>query len=411
MKKVLTLLLAIVLAIGLTVPAAVMAASVTPVLVGPWISGDAEFECGQIGSGADYAYKVEPWYAGDPSGEYYHAGNTITITAYDVDDEYKTFDWESEFPVVAVIVKAGTQAYVYWYYGAYSDTGLYAPGGKGVSHATFCFNEPVVTQATLSVIKFYDANANGVVDEGEFLLDDWYFTIGEDLYSTPFSDIVDAGTYIIAELTPNEPNWVASGITVDGTEDHNVISDTEVEVSLADGGDVTVYFGNYCLVPSGGMSPGYWGQVIMSKGKNPVPTDSRRISSELYAAFDEYITDVNSVTLVNNDGSDAEFDNALELSQWIGSGLNAQNMAAQLSRHTAAMILNILSGAVDGEAYYIPAEMTVQEVLNAAKAALNDPAATRKDMETLKDWLDELNNGANVIPTEPCPYTFTLPEP
>jgi hypothetical protein len=283
-----------------------------------------------------------------------------------------------------------------------------------ISHG--CPGDGGQAQATLSVVKFYDGNANGEWDALEPLLDGWYFTIDGTLYSTPFSEIVDAGVYNITELMPDEPNWVASNITVVGTESYTINSNTEVEVTLEDEDIVTVYFGNYCLVPSGGFTPGYWSQVVMSKGRYHEPIDSRRISAELYADFYEYIHDLNPVTFVNNDGSPASFSNALTLSEWFGSGLNAANMAAQLSRHTAAMILNILSGAVDGNAYYIPAEMTVQEIVDASKALLNanpiitEPGELRDQAEQLKDWLDELNNGADVVPSEHCPYTFTLPE-
>jgi hypothetical protein len=271
----------------------------------------------------------------------------------------------------------------------------------------------VQPQAVSTVVKFFDGNANGVLDVDEPLLNGWYFTIDGALYSTLFSGTVDVGVHNITELMPDELNWVASGIVVDGTENYEILSNTRVEVTLEENDDVTIYFGNYCLVPSGGFAPGYWSQVVMS-GYPLVPTSSRRISDELYGIFVDYITNVNPVTLVNNDGSPASFSDALTLSQWIGSGLNAANMAAQLSRHTAAMILNILSGAVNGIAYYIPAEMAAQEIVDAAKALLNaspiiiEAGELRDEAEQLKDWLDELNNGADVVPPESCPYTFTL---
>lgn len=116
----------------------VAAASVTPVLVDPWKSGDAYFECSQIGSTCDFAWKLD-WDSSN-NGVYgpLDGGNTITIS----NDDGSTFDWATEYPVCAVIVKAGTGAYVYWYHGAYSDTGLVAPYGKEISHVTFCYNEP-----------------------------------------------------------------------------------------------------------------------------------------------------------------------------------------------------------------------------------------------------------------------------
>ena len=308
-----------------------------------------------------------------------------------------------------------------------------APGpGGGLVLSDYCPGNGIGgTQATLSIIKFYDANGNGVLDPGEPELDGWYFDIGGLYYDTPFSETVSEGTYNIVELMPDACSdcgcyWVASGITVDDLDEANytIDSNTEVEVTLEDGDEVTIYFGNYCLCPSGGFSPGYWSQVNLvytGKGKSRTldlaNSQSRRISGDLYNAFVGYLND-NPVTLVNNDDSPAAFTNALELSQYIGSGLNAANMAAQLSRHTAAMILNILSGEVDGNAFYLPAEMTVQGIVNAAKAFLNgnpivtEPGELRDEAEQLKDWLDELNNGDDVIPVDPCGYTFTFdPEP
>lgn len=42
----------------------------------------------------------------------------------------------------------------------------------------------------------------------------------------------------------------------------------------------------------------------------------------------------------------------------------------------------------------------------AANAALTDPAATREQLEQLKNWLDQLNNGAAVVSPTPCKRTF-----
>jgi hypothetical protein len=132
-----------------------MSASVVPVLVDPWTSGNASSECAQTDCTSPFAYKVD---AAAPNGNYMHAGNTITISN---SDSYK-FDWASEYPVCAVIVKAGTGAYIYYYYGAYSDTDLDAPDGKQISHVTFCFGEPEDKEcATISGIKFHDRNASG----------------------------------------------------------------------------------------------------------------------------------------------------------------------------------------------------------------------------------------------------------
>jgi hypothetical protein len=79
------------------------------------------------------------------------------------------------------------------------------------------------------------------------------------------------------------------------------------------------------------------------------------------------------------------------------------------------MILNIESGIVDGNALYLPYNGTINELVAAAEAALTadglalpgDP--NRGTQGQLKDWIDALNNNANVVPTTPCAYSFTDP--
>ncbi|KXS44624.1 MAG: hypothetical protein AWU59_440 [Methanolobus sp. T82-4] len=119
------------------------AASVAPELFDNWQSGDAEFECEEAGACDYYSYKIDEWgnanYWGDSDMNGTYDGENINITN---SDSY-TFDWEStEYPVCAVIVKAGTGANVYYYpEGTYEDTGLYAYDEKEISHVTFCFGE------------------------------------------------------------------------------------------------------------------------------------------------------------------------------------------------------------------------------------------------------------------------------
>lgn len=118
------------------------APSVQPVLFDPWNCGEGDFECAEVDSGAEYAYRFNASYYGDPTGVYTHAGNTITVTDYVDDGVCKTFDWASEYPVATVIVVAGGRANVFYYSGQYSDADLYAPGCERIDHVTFCFDEP-----------------------------------------------------------------------------------------------------------------------------------------------------------------------------------------------------------------------------------------------------------------------------
>jgi hypothetical protein len=144
MKKI-TLLLVVVL-VGLMV--APVFAEGNPVVYPNWQSGDAEFECAQIGF--DFteeegkilpeAFKFDNW----DSLVTGSAVKGIFIT----ENDGSTFNWYSTHGIGAVIVKAGTGANV-WFYDpqAYSDTGLFGYAGKEISHVTFCWNpEPADPQ-------------------------------------------------------------------------------------------------------------------------------------------------------------------------------------------------------------------------------------------------------------------------
>jgi hypothetical protein len=130
MKK-LTVVLAFVLLLVLVLP--VQAETTNPVVYDGWKSGDADFECAQVGKYM-YAYKVN---AAAPNGSWMWEGNTITIYGSDG----KVFSWSATSGIGAVIVKAATGANV-WFYDPQvkGDTGLYGYDNKDVSHVTFCWN-------------------------------------------------------------------------------------------------------------------------------------------------------------------------------------------------------------------------------------------------------------------------------
>jgi len=253
---------------------------------------------------------------------------------------------------------------------------------------------PPSPQAHLYVDKFYDGNANGVKDPGEPFLDGWLFTIDGDEYGTPFDEIVDPGIYNITELMPCEPNWVASGISVYNTEDYTINSNTQVEVNLADKDDVTILFGNYCLVPSGGKTLGFW---------------SNKNGASYFGADDLAL--MVSLNLRKANGNNFDPASYSQFRTWLLAAA-ATNMAYMLSAQLAAMELNVLNGFVDGNAFYIPYGGTINALIAEANAELGlHPTAYagnvwRGYQEFLKNRLDALNNGASVIPTEHCPYTF-----
>ena len=107
--------------------------------------GNAQDEAAQVGA-FNYAYKIESvnngvYVATFPDGH----TNTITISNYDGTH----FDWSSEIPISAVIVKGGTAVNIFYYDPAAArDALLYAPINPntempyGLSHVTFCWNVP-----------------------------------------------------------------------------------------------------------------------------------------------------------------------------------------------------------------------------------------------------------------------------
>ena len=87
-------------------------------------------------------------------------------------------------------------------------------------------------------------------------------------------------------------------------------------------------------------------------------------------------------------------------------------MAYMLSVHLAAMTLNVEAGLVNEDAFYIPFGGTIGDLLDDANAALGaDPYTpsgdpNRDTQEELKNFLDQLNNNASVIPPTPCRRSF-----
>ena len=60
MKKSFAVLLVLIVAISIAAPVTVSAASVDPIHVEDWQSGDADFECGQVECcNSTYHYKIE----------------------------------------------------------------------------------------------------------------------------------------------------------------------------------------------------------------------------------------------------------------------------------------------------------------------------------------------------------------
>jgi hypothetical protein len=132
-------ILGLVLVLSLLLGGTAMAAPVNPTTYNDWQSGNAEFECRQVGCSSEFHYKFDNWSTAYNGSYTVEGGNVITIQ----NNTGKTFDWESAWPVACVIVKGGPSANVYCYgSGSRADTGMYAPNNKEISHVTFCYNRP-----------------------------------------------------------------------------------------------------------------------------------------------------------------------------------------------------------------------------------------------------------------------------
>jgi len=140
--------LALAVAAVLVVSSLSAAKASEPVVYNGWQSGNAAFECSQIG---DYVYALkfnEDLDEGAPNqtelAEFFDVdgapvhSNEITIS----NSDGKVFGF-SAFPhtIGAVIVKAATGANMYFYEPqASGDSGLFGYDSKDISHATFCWN-------------------------------------------------------------------------------------------------------------------------------------------------------------------------------------------------------------------------------------------------------------------------------
>jgi hypothetical protein len=142
----------------------------------------------------------------------------------------------------------------------------------------------------------------------------------------------------------------------------------------------------------GGHTPGFW------SNKN----GARLLGSDDLALLA-------GLNLRNADGTHFNPATVAQFQSWLSGG-NAQNMALQLSRHTAAMAMNVHNGFVNGEALIqapgagsadAQGLATVNAILAEANAELGAHGSTpsgsayRAYQESLKNALDAANNNTN----------------
>jgi len=273
---------------------------------------------------------------------------------------------------------------------------------SGTAAACLC------TKGTIIVRKFYDANANGIQESTEVRLANWPMTLGSSALGTlgtlltdsfgyaQFSQIPAGTGYWAREATPLGGNWVQTAPRVNGVPVNPVTG-----ITVTAGHTTHVAFGNYCTKPSGGRTPGYWhnknGYATMLDGNPP------SVLPELNLLV--------GLNLVNHNGSAFDPVSHPQFAAWLLDS-NATNMANKLSSHLAAMRLNVEANFVNGNRIYAPFGGTINALIAAANASLGANPYTpaghpqRAYQETLKNYLDALNNGAPVVSPTPCSRTF-----
>ena len=254
-----------------------------------------------------------------------------------------------------------------------------------------CTPPPPQDTGKIVVVKFFDANMNGVRDPGEQLLPNWQILIsGNGVHPTPVDIGVDVGAYTVTEGTPVEPGWVATT----PTSVNVVIEPDEIE---------TVEFGNVCFAGGGGHTIGFW---------------SNKNGQALVDAADlQALRDLN---LRNADGTAFDPATYSQLKAWL-SKATATNMAYMLSAQLAAMTLNVRNGFVDPAAVISAPGTTsadandlatVAEIMAEANGSLATYGSTptghaqRAHQEALKTALDNANNNLSFVQNQPCSYTF-----
>jgi hypothetical protein len=259
----------------------------------------------------------------------------------------------------------------------------------------------------LTVAKFYDANANGIPDAGEVLLDGWKVLISGDGLNltrfTPVSVNVEATNpltndplYTVFEFDPLEQGWMHT---------------TPQTVSNVVVPGPAVFFGNVCIGAGGGLTLGFWsnknGQATMNDGGTLAPE----------------LALLSSYNLRNAAGANFDPANYAGFRTWLLNA-TATNMSYMLSAQLAAMVLNVESGNVAGGAVvYAPAAgitstglaigfITISDLLAAANTELGlhglvlSGSPFRAYQEALKTALDDANNNKNFVEAAPCPFTF-----
>ncbi|HEX8695449.1 MAG TPA: hypothetical protein VF746_23755 [Longimicrobium sp.] len=360
---------------------------------------------------------AHPGAAGLPDGEYYVQVTTpngdLLGTSIGTADETPAVVVGGEFAAcyqLSVILKKASDGtpgfdnttnsggeYKVW---VSKDPGFANSASKTDNFKVFETPEPPPT-GRLNVVKFYDANANGINDDGQPITG-WKVRIQDGIdfiRFTPASLIVTPDDYTVTEFMPTETNWVGTTLN-------------PVLVALGAGEEKTVSFGNVCLGAGGGHTLGFWS----NKNGQETMNDGGSMTSELAL--------LGGLNLRNAAGANFDPANYNGFRSWLLNA-TATNMAYMLSAQLAAMELNVEAGMVSGGALvYAPALIgspanenalgfiSINDLKSAANAELGANGLVLSDhpsrpyQEALKTALDRANNNLNFVQATACAFTF-----
>jgi hypothetical protein len=264
---------------------------------------------------------------------------------------------------------------------------------------------PTPCTASIQACKYYDFNANGIKNTGEALMA-WPFCLtsltdpnfspvqhtSSDGNCTMFSNL-GPGSYLVTEgsATGFFGSTNSSTITIDHCDQ-----------------TVTVNFGNYCTVPSGGLTLGFWSN---KNGNKLITGNAAGTGTTLLPGV---VTLLNSCSMRNANGSIHTFSGSsggyTDFRNWLLSA-SATNMAYMLSAQMAALKLDVYFNKVDGGAYDLCSSGTVNQLISSACADLATNGSTlsgnvnRMPQEMWKNCMDAINNNGPVVPVTPCDHS------
>jgi hypothetical protein len=259
-----------------------------------------------------------------------------------------------------------------------------------------CTVDCITSSSEFTVLKFYDANLDGIQDNAEPTITGWNvdLTLGaaRDTVLTTFSiSIADGTAFTAAELLPSTGTWIPT------------VPPTGSQSGTTSGQTIT--FGNVCLAGGGGLTLGYWSN---KNGQAAMGTTTGGIGATL--------TFLNGLPLANAIGNQPDFTSYAGFRTWILNA-TATNMAYMLSAQLAAMELNVRNAGLNGNSLvYAPAVtgstgaggfITINALMADAVTALSDQLTLSGDpnrvmQEAIKTALDSANNNLNFLSATPC---------